>query len=198
MRTLHNLTLRTTTAVGRLAELQRRAERDAEKRSPIAKTALTELSTALEDLQVATDALQSQTAELNSLRTGIEVAQQALDEFAQVMPVAALWTDQAGVIEKGNDAASQLLNIGKYHLQNKPLMLFITDRGPFFAALRALCDTDAAPAVDVELTVRPRERRPRKMRLCGRRLRHEARYVWFFQDVSCGVADSNEFDEGAA
>jgi PAS domain-containing protein len=182
--TLHNLTLRTATAVGRLAELQRRAERVTDKPSPIAKSALAELSTALEELQVANEALQTQLDELNAIRTNIETVQRANDEFAQALPIAVLWTDRAGVIERGNDAASQLLNIGKYHLQGKPLMLFITDRGPLFAALRSLCDAPGVPAVDIDITVRPRERRPRRMKLCGRRLQHDARCVWFLHEAA--------------
>ena len=184
MGTLHNLTLRTATAVGRLAELQRRAERLTDKPSPIAKSALAELSTALEELQVANEALQAQLDELNAVRSNVENVQRANDEFAQALPIAALWTDRAGVIERGNDAASQLLNIGKYHLQGKPLMLFITDRAPLFAALRSLCDAQGVPAVDIDITVRPRERRPRKMKLCGRRLQHDVRCVWFLHDAS--------------
>jgi PAS domain-containing protein len=203
--TLHNLTLRTATAVGRLADLQRRAERLADKPSPIAKSALTELSTALEELQVANEALQTQVDELNSVRGTVEKAQRAMDEFAQAVPIAALWTDRAGVIEKGNDAASQLLNIGKHHLQGKPLMLFITDRGSLFAALRSLCEADGVPAVDVDITVRPRERRPRRMKLCGRRLQHDTRCVWFIhealsaadeprRDSRNGLEPTEEFD----
>jgi PAS domain-containing protein len=181
--TLHNLTLRTATAVGRLAELQRRADRMLDKPSPIVKSALAELSTALQELQVANEALQTQQDELNVLRTSIESVQRASEEFVQVLPIAVLWTDRAGVIEKGNDAASQLLNIGRYHLQGKPLMLFITDRGPLFAALRALCEVEGVPAVDIDITVRPRERRPRKMKLRGRRLQHDVRCVWFLHEA---------------
>jgi PAS domain-containing protein len=154
----------------------------ADKPSPIAKSALAELSTALEELQVANEALQSQLDELNAVRNNIETVQRANEEFAQAMPIAVLWTNRAGVVEKGNDAASQLLNIGKYHLQGKPLMLFITDRGPLFAALRSLCEAEGVPAVDIDITVRPRERRPRKMKLCGRRLLHDTRCVWFLHE----------------
>lgn len=194
MGTLHNLTLRTATAVGRLAELQRRAERVNEKQSPVAKSALTELSTALEELQVANEELQSQLEELTTARQTIENSLRAMDEFAQAMPVAAVWTDRVGTIEKGNEAASQLLNIGKHHLQGKPLMLFITDRGALFSALRSLCESDGVPTVDVEVTVRPRERRPRRMKLCGRRLRYETRCVWFLYEVAGGATPHEPID----
>lgn len=184
MGTLHNLTLRTATAVGRLAELQRRAERANEKPSTVALSALEELSTALEELQVANEALESQLRELNDIRAQNERAQTAINEFAQTLPIAAVWTDNAGVIEKGNEAASQLLNIGKHHLRGKPLMLFVTDRGALFSALRTLCEGNNVPSVDVEITLRPRERRPRKMKLSGRRLQHDTRCVWFLMDAT--------------
>ena len=183
MSTLHNLTLRTATAVGRLADLQRRAEHPGlQPVSPITKAALKELSSALEDLKAATEALQTQADELNAVHTKIAEVQRTNEEFVQALPIAVLWTDREGVIEKGNDTASQLLNIGRYHLQGKPLMFFITDRGPLFAALRSLCDAEGVPAVDIDVTVRPRERRPRKMTLCGRRLQHDARCVWFLHE----------------
>jgi PAS domain-containing protein len=184
MGTIHNLTLRTATAVGRLAELQRRAERVNERPSAVARSALQELSTALEELQVANEALEGQLSELNEMRRQAQDAGRAMDEFAHTLPVAALWTDHAGIIEKGNEAASQLLNIGKHHLQGKALMLFVTDRGTLFTALRTLCEGEGVPAVDVEITLRPRERRPRRMKLSGHRLQHDTRCVWFLLETA--------------
>ena len=183
MGTLHNLTLRTATAVSRLAELQRRADKVTEKQSTVARSALTELASALEELQVANEALQEQFDELKALRASVTNAARTADEFSHVLPVAALWTDRAGVIEKGNDAAAHLLNVGGHHLVGKSLMLFITDRGALFAALRTLCETEQPVAVDVDVTVRPRERRPRRMTLSGRRLQHDQRCLWFFHSV---------------
>jgi PAS domain-containing protein len=184
MGTLHNLTLRTATAVGRLAELQRRADRVVEKPSLLAKSALAELSTALEMLQVANEALQAQLDDLATAREQASSTQRALDDFSNAMPMVVLWTDTDGVIQKGNDAASQLLNIGTHHLQGKPLMLFVTDREVLFAALRSLSEGNGGPLVNVEVTVRPRERRPRKMQLSGRRLQQDARCVWFLHEPS--------------
>lgn len=183
MGTLHNLTLRTATAVGRLAELQRRADRIADKPSPIARSALLELSTALEELQVANEAMQNQLDEILLIREQAATAQRVLDEFANVTPLAILWTDRGGVIEKGNESASELLNIGKHHLQGKPLMLFVTDRTVLFSALRTMCESPGVPSIDVDITVRPRERRPRRMKLSGRRLEYDPRCVWFLHEL---------------
>ena len=189
MSTLHDLTLRTATAVGRLAELQRRAERMTETRSTITKTALTELSTALEELHVANEALQDQLEQLKALRLSAQNAVSAADEVEHALPIAAVWTDRAGVIDKANDAACQLLNVGKHHLVGKPLMLFITDRSVLFAALRSLCEADHAAMIDVDITVRPRERRPRKMNLAGRRLQRDTRLLWFFHGQQLEIND---------
>jgi len=182
MGALQNLTLRTATAVGRLAELQRRAQHTGDERSPVTKAALQELSTALEELRVANEELQMQVDELAAARTESSVAQHARDEFANAVPIPVLWTDGSGVIVKGNDSASQVLNIGKHHLAGKPLMLFVTDRAVLFAAIHSLCETAAVPSIDVEITVRPRERRPRRMRLRGCRLEHDSRCVWFLHE----------------
>lgn len=182
MGALQNLTLRTATAVGRLAELQRRAQHTGDERSPVTKAALHELSTALEELQVANEELQMQVDELAASRAESSVAQHARDEFANAVPIPVLWTDRSGVIVKGNDSASQVLNIGKHHLAGKPLMLFVTDRAVLFAAVHSLCETAAVPSIDVEITVRPRERRPRRMRLRGCRLEHDSCCVWFLHE----------------
>lgn len=187
MAALHNLTLRTATAVGRLAELQRRADRTPDKPSPLTKAVLQELSNAIEELQVANEQLQFQIDELTSIRAATSGAEQAREEFANAVPIPVLWTNSAGVIEKGNEAASQLLNIGKHHLAGKPMMLFVTDRTTLFGAVRSLCATANLPSVDVEITVRPRERRPRKMRLRGCRLEHDDRCVWFLHDPTPAV-----------
>jgi PAS domain-containing protein len=188
MGALHNLTLRTATAVGRLADLQRRADRTPDKPpSAVTKAALQELSTALEELQVANEQLQIQIDELAATRAESTVAQQAREEFANAVPIPVLWTNGAGVIEKGNDAASQLLNIGRHHLAGKPMMLFVSDRATLFGAVRSLCEMGNVQSVDVELTIRPRERRPRRMRLRGCHLEHDERCVWFLHESPAAV-----------
>ena len=180
MSALHNLTLRTATAVGRLAELQRRADAATENRSTIARSALAELSTALEELQVANEALQTQVDEMTASRMSAENAFSTMAEFVEALPIAAVWTDHAGVIENANEAASQLLNVGKPHLVGKPLLLFTTDRAALFGALQCLSEANRVASVDFDITVRPRERRSRKMTMSGRRLQHDPRCVWFF------------------
>jgi PAS domain-containing protein len=179
---LHSRTFRTTSALGRLADLQRRADRLPETPAAVTKTALQELTTALEELRVANDELQSLMDELGASRLEAAESSRLMDEFANAIPTPVVWTDSSGVITKANEQASRLLNIGRGHLVGKPLMLFVTDREALFVALRTISDTKNAHAVDVDVTVRPRERRPRKLSLKGRRLERDGRCVWFLNE----------------
>jgi PAS domain-containing protein len=188
MDTLQILTLKTATAMGRLADLQRRADHAPEKAAPVIKPALRELTVAIEELQVANEHLQAQVDELAALRWSALDLQRRLDEFADAVPTACVWTDVAGVIAEGNDAACALLNISKQRLAGKPLMLFVSDRESLFGALQRLRD-GSITAVETELMVRPRERRPRRLRVIGRRLEHDLRCVWFLQQPSAPSAE---------
>jgi PAS domain-containing protein len=187
MDTLQVLTLKTATAMGRLADLQRRADHAPEKASPVIKPALRELTTALEELQVANEHLQSQVDELGALRRSAVSAQRRLDEFADAVPVACVWTNDAGLIADGNLAACELLNISKPRLAGKPLMLFVTDRDRLFGALSRLAD-GSAQTVEAEMVIRPRERRPRKLHVSGNRLEHDLRCVWFLREPVASFA----------
>src|SRR3954447_20788104 len=81
MDTLQILTLKTATAMGRLADLQRRADHALDKAAPVIKPALRELTGALEELQVANEHLQTQMDELSALRWTALDLQRRLDEF---------------------------------------------------------------------------------------------------------------------
>ena len=178
MNELHSLTGRTTAALGRLAELQRRAERGNSNAGTVVRSALKELSFVLEELRVANEHLEEHVQQLGALRLRRDAVAAQLTEIVNVLPVACIWTNSGGVIDEANQAAATLLNVARQRLSGKPLMLFIADRPPFFDALTAL---KASPDASVELsvTVRPRERRPRVLRLTGRRLQHDVRWCWF-------------------
>ncbi|MEO8077869.1 MAG: PAS domain-containing protein [Acidobacteriota bacterium] len=174
--------MKTTNALGKLADLQRRADGATDKLAPVIKPALKELTGALEELQVANEHLQAQVEELASARWKISTAEQRLEEFANALPVPCLWTDAAGVIDDGNAAACSLLNISRQRLPGKPLMLFITDRDALFAAMESLRRGGMSTTVELQLTVRPRERRPRISRVIGRTTEHDPRWTWFLQE----------------
>ena len=150
------------------------------------KPALRELSTALEELQVANEHLQTQVDELAAARWAAASVEKRLDEFANLVPVPCVWTDASGVIADGNEAACALLNISRPRLAGKPFMLFVTDREALFAALRTLAG-GASSTVEADVVVRPRERRPRTLRLRGCRLQHDLRSVWFLLEPAAPV-----------
>lgn len=182
MTQLATLTVRTNAALGRLAELQRRADRIPAATTPLVRPALTELSAALEELQVANEQLQAYLEELASTRARADEMALRLDEFVQAVPVACIWTDPNGMILEANEMAAVLLNVARARLPRKPLMLFLADRARFFEALAAL----AAPgggAVEMDMLVRPRERRPKRSRLSGRVMSTDSRWCWFLRGV---------------
>ena len=183
MTQLHTLTVRTNAALGRLADLQRRAEQISTATTPVIRPALKELSSALEELQVANEQLQSQIEELVTARTRADELSRRMDEFLQIVPIACLWTDPAGVILEANESAAVLLNVARPRLPGKPLMLFVADRQPFFDVLTAL-KAPGGGAAEIETLVRPRERKPRAARLTARVLAHDTRWCWFISPAA--------------
>jgi PAS domain-containing protein len=175
--------MRTNAALGRLASLQKRAERATSGTAPVIKPALKELSDALEELRVANEQLHLQVEELTSARSELQNTAFRMTEFCRVLPVACLWTNAAGEIDEANPAAAGLLNVSEIHLAGRPMMLYLNDRQKFVEANTALNER-AAGAVEFPVTVRPRERRPRTMRLSGHRLQHDHRTLWFLVDAN--------------
>jgi PAS domain S-box-containing protein len=178
MNTLQMLTIRHTAALGRLATLQRRAERLPAPAASVTSAALHELKAALEEIQVATDQMQSQANELAAVRDDGERKRRQFAEFVEQVPVPCVWTGSDGEIDQANTAAAELLNVSAPRLCGRPLMLFVTERERFTESIGAL-NQDLARTVDLQVLIRPRERRPRPVRLVGKRLAHDQRRCWF-------------------
>jgi PAS domain-containing protein len=187
MNQLHTLTVRTHAALGRLADLERRAEQLNPTSIPMVRPALKELGAALEELQVANDHLIEQLDELGAARARADQTARRLDEFIQALPLACVWTDRDGTIVEANETAASLLNVARPRLPGKPLMLFLGDRQPLPDALRALGAPDAG-AVDLAMQVRPRERRPRPARLTALVMQEDQRWCWFIRPADDRIA----------
>ena len=182
MTTIQMLTVRTNAALGRLATLQKRAARATESTAPIIRPALKELSEALEELRVANEQLQQQLDELSQARQKTQAALDRYEELNNVLPIPVLRCNELGEIEEANAAAAALLNVSVPHLPGRELVLFMSDRQKFLEAVKALHQR-LTMIVELAVTVRPRERRAREMRLVGRRLQHDERTVWFLLPV---------------
>ena len=180
MSTPQILTSRASAALQRLAALQKRAERVAGASEPVLRSAMKELAGALEDLKGASDHLHRQADELDDLRGRTAAMVDRFNEFAEVLPIPCVWTNAEGEIDAANTVAADFLNVSLPHLAGRSLMLFVSDRQKFMdanAALVALVDR-----VEFVSVVRPRERRPRPVRLLGRRMQNDTRVIWFLLD----------------
>jgi PAS domain-containing protein len=180
---LHGLTFQTTEMVAKLADLARRSKRKGGRASdPIARAALHQLSTALEELRVANEQLQVQVDQLTGAERAVVAARDAVEEFADVLPLATVWTGEAGQIWRINEPAARLLNATKDELLGKSLWFFVADDcGVLAGAIAALDHGLGQLSVDVTVRVKPLGGPPRAVGLIGERLTTSGRYVWFLQ-----------------
>ena len=186
MTTLQMLALRRAAALSKLGTLQKRAERVSGPSTTLVTNALRELSDALEEVQVATEQLQSQIDDLATSRQQANDLDARFTEFIDIVPVATVWTDASGEIQLANASAAQLLNVSAARLVGRPLALFLTERATFAQALAAM-NEGLTTMVDVPAVIRPRERRPRELRVIGRRLRADSRNCWFLTPTEPGA-----------
>ena len=185
MNTIESLNLRTTAARSRLTELERRLEKSTTS-GPVVKPALKELSAAIEELQVANEQLSQHATELAATRHDAVGLSARHDEFIDIVPLPCIWTDEHGVMDQANEATAALLNVAARRLGGKPLSLFVSDRSAFFDALSVL-GSGKDQTVEIAVLIRPRERRPRQMRLTGHRLRYDRRLCWVLRDDASTV-----------
>lgn len=181
MDTLQNLALKTATARTRLADLQRKADQIPRRAAALVRPALRELSAAIGALELLNEHMLAQRQELASLRREAASARRRLEEYARMVPTACVWTDAEGMVHEGNDASCALLNVSPARLVGKPLMLYVPDREKLFATLRRLAER-VVPEIEVDMLVRPRERRPRRLRVRACLTEHDTRLVWFLQE----------------
>jgi PAS domain-containing protein len=99
------------------------------------------------------------------------------------LPLAAIETDAEGRILQANGAASRLLNTSTKHLTSRLFLHFTEDRAAFLALLRAL--STGSPGCSACLTVRPRERAPRRLSasIIPAAPGESATWVWFLAPV---------------
>jgi PAS domain-containing protein len=176
-----SLTVRTVTALQRLADLENRGRNLTGPKAGVLKTALHELETSLEELRVASEQLNELMDDVAEVREDANRLEAQFTEFRDALPVSCVLTDQTGQITNANTAAGELLNVAPRHLAGKPLSLYMTERDQFFTLLNGA--RLAMEPARGELMVRPRERKPRVMTVQLGQLREGDRLCWFFQDV---------------
>ena len=176
-----SLTVRTVSALQRLASLEEKERSLAGPKASILKTALRELEAALEELRVASEQLNSMVDEMAETRTDSQKIEAQLNEFRELVPVGWLLTDQQGQIVKANAMAGELLNVAPRHLAGKPLSLYMVERDRFFGMLSGTQIT--GQMLTNALGVRPRERKPRVMTVQLAPVRDGNGLHWFLRDL---------------
>lgn len=175
-----SLTVRTVTALRRLADLEERGKALSGPKAHVLTTALRELEMALEELRVASEQLNEMVDEMAETRSGASRAENRLSEFRNFVPVSCVQTDRGGRILDANMAAGELLNVAPRHLSGKPLSLYMVERDRFFEILNGI--RPSTHMVRGELAIRPRERKPRVMGLQLSYASQDDELYWFFQD----------------
>jgi PAS domain S-box-containing protein len=177
MNAIHTLSLKTAAAATRLAELESRRERGGGDGSRLVSVALRELQGALEELRVAIEHLNEMSDGMAAARTDAQQLERRYAEFLDAVPVACILSDDQGVIAFANDAAAGLLNLSARHLVGKPLLLFVADRD-YFLRLAHESGDDAEPRGG-DLTIRPRDRKSRRVSARVQHLAAHGQRCWF-------------------
>lgn len=176
MNAIHTLSIRTAAAATRLAELEQK--RSGGDTGRVTTVAVRELQAAIEELRVAIEHLNEMSDGVAAARGEAQGAEARYDELRESMPTASLFTDDTGVVLGANTAAGELFNISSRHLRGKPLMLFVSDRDGFGRLLKA-AQPERGP-VATELTIRPRDRKPRRLQVQVQHLTAHQCRCWFF------------------
>ena len=181
MNTRESLTVRTVTALRRLADLEERGKSFSGPKANVLNTALRELEAALEELRVASEQLNMMVDEMAQTRSGASRAEFRFNEFRNLLPLSCVLTDLGGCILDANAAAGELLNVAPRHLTGKPLSLYMVERDRFFEILNGVRASDNVRA---ELDVRPRERKARRVGLHLSYAPQDDQLYWFFQETA--------------
>ena len=189
MDTRDSLTVRTVSALQRLADLETRGRSVPVEKSGVLKSALGELELALEELRTASEQLNELMDDISGARAAAQKTQTEFTEFRDAVPLPCVLTDDSGQILEANPAAGALLNVNRRHLAGKPLALYMMERDHFFRLIASIQKL-AEPAT-AELIVRPRERKPRPMSIRASRLEEADRLCWFFSDVRSPKEESS-------
>jgi len=111
----------------------------------------------LDRLHASESEARAREAELREEQATHTIERQRYRDLLDLVPVAALMTNPAGLIQQANRAAADLLGVPADWLIGKPLAAFFVERPAlFFTRLSQLQDADAGPVVYEE---RLRDRR---------------------------------------
>jgi two-component system cell cycle sensor histidine kinase/response regulator CckA len=115
--------------------------------------ALAALQESLQELEVAEAELSQQNEELVGAREALEIERHRYRELFDEAPVAYVVTDELGVIEEANHAASRLFGLSAYLMRTKPLPLLValSERPRFRSFLQELRTGSGVQEAEISL-----------------------------------------------
>jgi PAS domain S-box-containing protein len=144
-----------------------------------------ELQETLEELQIAEEELRQQNEQLIFSREITEAERLRYQNLFEFAPDGYFVTDNLGIIQEANQAASSLLSVSQKVLIGKPLVVYIAEkyRFDFVSRLRKLQNLQ-----EWEMYLRPRQGSPfpGKVRVnpLYDHLNKSTRFLWSISDVS--------------
>jgi PAS domain-containing protein len=175
------LTARAATARRRLAAFEGRQVTGAHPSADGMKAAMREVSDLLEELRVATEQLYAASDDLALARREAIANAERYRELHEGLPLPCILTNESGDVDEANTLAATLLNVARPYLAGKPLLLFLPEREQYFGMLDRVRTEGSAGE---RLMVRPRDRRPRQVRIDVTALPHQLRWCWVFSELA--------------
>jgi PAS domain-containing protein len=175
------LMMRVDAAHRRLTDLDSAPVITPQRAADAVKVAVREVDQVQKALRTTTEQLHLAVNDLEHSRQQLRVAREHYAEFLERMPMACLLTNVSGSFEDANKAAGDLLNVGPGNLIGKAMFLFLPERDRYFQAIDAANDHGA---MTLELTLRPRERKPRPASVTVFALRQQRQYSWLILTAS--------------
>jgi PAS domain-containing protein len=140
----------------RLSRLRDRSSSFSPLESRVVSAVLEELEEALHELELTCEHSQTLLERCAAAEAALELANRRHLALFSGAPVPYVMTDLQGVILEVNTVAAELLHVSPRWLRNKPLDLYVEERGLFAQILARQSDSRACEPL--ELTIRPRER----------------------------------------
>jgi PAS domain-containing protein len=162
----------------RHAILAARAERSKSLRD-VVTALLSEWNATIEHLRLAAERVDEYQTWASLAEREYHALAVQTDALFNLIPVACIRTNEAGIIVKTNDAAAALLATSPRHLVGRQLAYHVEDRDSFSRLLTIAGKGERAVQADV--TVRPRERRRLVVSLTGR-ASDDGEIVWILDD----------------
>jgi len=116
------------------------------------------LDETLEELNVALEELTEQREELIESQLAVEAERRHYKDLFDSAPSPFFITDGFGVIGEANRAAAEMLGISAQDLAGKSLIMYVTNRKPFLAALQRLKKEPEARGIEIHLHGRGSDR----------------------------------------